>query len=147
MESLKNYTLKAKEITKKALVTWWLLWALTLSTASCWETTPQDVNQQKQKVEMIGHQLRSYINSRKYAVEKYNNLLKYPQTESNRYSMEKIKSDLYDTILSYDEKIESLASKKLKAEKKVSEKMSECLDYNLNPGPLDPNKYDYLLEF
>ena len=34
-----------------------------------------------------------------------------------------------------------------KAEKKVSEKMSECLDYNLNPGPLDPNKYDYLLDF
>lgn len=145
METLKNYTLW--ETIKKWLVTTGLASTLLFWTASCGKTTPEDVNQQRQNVEIISHQINSYIDARKDAVEKYNRLYKYPKKESNRYSIEKVKADLYKSILSYNEKIEDLASDKIKAEEKVSEKMANCIDFDMNTWPLDPNKYDFLLDF
>ena len=146
MELLKNYTDKAKKIAKNVLVTGGLAWILTFSATSCWKTTPQDVIKQEQEVEVLGHKLRTYINYRKSAVQKYNKLDAYPKTKSNWYSIEIVKAQLYKDILWYNEEIESLAQKKLKAERKVSEISAKCVS-GTTRGPLDENKYDYLLNF
>ena len=146
MESLKKYTNNLKNLGEKALVTAGLVCALTLWPTSCSKPTPKDVIEQQQEVEVLGYRLRSYINSRKTAVKKYNKLDAYPQNESNQYSIEIVKAQLYKDILWYNEEIESLAQKKLKAERKVSEISAECVS-GTTRGPLDENKYDYLLNF
>ena len=138
MESLRNYVSKAEELLKRSLMTVSLASVLTFSATSCGESKSSNE---------IGYQIRSYITSRKDAVEKYNKLYAYPQNETNKSSIEKVKADLYDEILSYDEKIEDLAHEKIKAETRENENAAEHMSYNRNTGPLDPNKYDFLLDF
>ena len=78
---------------------------LAFSAISCGETTPGDISRQKEEIEMIGYQLRSYIKSRKDAVRKYNDLIKYPRTEANAWSIEKVRRDQLDKIKLYDKRL------------------------------------------
>ena len=146
MESLKNYTLNLKELGKKALVTAGLASVLTFWATSCSKTTPEDVINMQQKVEMIGWELHSLIQSRKAAVIKYNETFsddKRPET--NGYSFDLLKADAYKEIVKTSKEIEDLARKKIKAERNLGKMESKCL--STNPWSLNPNEYDYLLNF
>jgi flagellar hook-associated protein FlgK len=101
--------------------------------------------EQERKVESLSSQISDCINSRKWFVEKYNTLLKYPKTKENKAKIYKSLSQLYDAITEYDEKIEDLAKDKIDAEVKLNEYISEVWSVSLPNNPIDPDKWDFLL--
>ena len=145
METLKNYTFKAKDTLKKWLVNAGLAWILMFWASSCGKTTPEDVIVEKKNIEIMNGQIRSYINSRKDFVGKYNNLCIQSQSESNTYQIEMMKANYLVIVLSIEKKIDDLVDKMMKAEKRVGEKSAECV-FVTNSGLLDPDKYDFLLD-
>lgn len=135
------------ETHKKSGFMWKTLLTLALCGAliSCWKTTPKDVIKQQKKIENISYQISHYIQARKDLVVKYNKLLTYPQTESNKYDINESLTQMYEVISEYDEKIKNLSKNKLKAIDDLNEDIAD-LKVSFSPNePLDPNRWDYLL--
>jgi chromosome segregation ATPase len=116
-----------------------------LSNISCGNATQKDVADQQKKIESISFQISHYINARKSLVTNYNELLKYPKTESNKNDINRSLAQIYEKIAEYDEKIEDLAEDKLEAIDDLNEYISD-LEINYAPDkPIDPNRRDFLL--
>lgn len=146
METLKNYTFKAKDTLKKWLVNAGLAWILMFWAGSCEKTTTlEDVLVEKRNIEIIKGQIRSYRDSRKDFVDKYNNLCTQPQGESNAYQIEITKAKYYKEVLKCEKKIKELVDERIGAEERMAEKSAECV-FGTDTGLLDPYKYDYLLD-
>jgi predicted DNA-binding protein YlxM (UPF0122 family) len=101
--------------------------------------------EQERKVETLSSQISDCIKARKWFVEKYNTLLKYPKTEANKAQIYESLSQLYDVIIYYDEKLEDLAEDRIDAEKDLNEYISDLGSWNLPNNPIDPNRWDFLL--
>ena len=118
--------------------------ALVLWNLSC-KKTQEDVNKQQEKLESISFQISHYINARKQLVEDYNELLRYPRTETNRSDINKSLSQIYEVITDYDKIIENLAKDRIEAIDDLNSYISDVeVGYAPNE-PLDPNRWDYLL--
>ena len=115
METLSPKTSEKRWIIRKAF-TLALCGALALGNASCGHKTEKDVMEQQMKVEALSFQISHYISARKWFVEKYNTLLKYPKTED-----------------------------KLDAEVDLNDYIAEAWSGILPNNPIDPNKWDFLL--
>lgn len=119
--------------------------ALTFSSISCGKTTQKDVANQEKKIESISFQISHYINARKWLVANYNNLLKYPKTESNKADINRSLAQIYEKITEYDEKLQDLAEDKLEAIDDLNGYISD-LEVSFSPNqPIDPNRWDFLL--
>ena len=147
-KNMENLT--TNETTKKSGMLWKTLTlalcgALAFGNISCGSTTQEDVRKQEQEIEGINFQLSSYIKSRKDLVEKYNKLLKYPKTESNKQDINRSLSGIHETIIEYDEKIRELGEDRLDATKTLNEYMAEVETFYAPNTPIDPNRWDFLL--
>lgn len=145
MERLSQNTLENKNWIWKKALTLALCGVLAFGSASCGHKTEKDVMEQQKKVETLSFQISHYINARKWFVEKYNTLLKYPKTESNKVQIYESLSQLYDIIAEYDEKISDLAEDKLDAEVDLNDYVAEAGSRILPGNPIDPNRWDFLL--
>ena len=132
----------------------WIIWkaftlalcgTLTFGGASCGHKTEKDIMEQQKKVETLSFQISHYITARKWFVEKYNTLLRYPKTETNKAQIYESLSQLYDVISEYDEKIADLAEDKLDAEVDLNDYIANLGTDILPNNPIDPNKWDFLL--
>ena len=141
METLQTYFQK----TKNYIGTYAAVLLMLLSPTSCGNTTPEDIMKEKQKIELMVHQIHTYKAARKETVKRYNKLLG-AENESNRISIEKLKSDLYDEIMDYNKKIEGLTEDIIDSNKEINEWKAKCGESEFNK-PQDPNKYDYLDPF
>ena len=112
---------------------------------SCWETTQKDINEQRQKVNLLTFNISQYIEERKKLADKYNTILNYPRTEANQYEIDNHLSLLEEQIEEYDEKIKDLVEEKLDAEVSLNEKIEDRWVAWVHT-PVDPNKRDYLLQ-
>ena len=144
METLSQRTSEKKWIIWKAF-TVALCGVLAFGSASCGHKTEKDVMEQQKKVETLSFQISHYISARKWFVEKYNTLLKYPKTEANKAQIYESLSQLYDVISEYDEKIADLAEDKLDAEVDLNDYIANLGTDILPSNPIDPNKWDFLL--
>ena len=144
MESLKIYN-NIQHSTKNLIKSAVIAGILSLSTASCWETTQKDINEQKHKVELLSFNIKQCINARKKIVNDYNTLVKYPKTESNQYEIDNHLSLMEEQIEEYDEKIKDFAEEKLDAEISLNEKIQDRWIAWVHTS-IDPNKRDYLLQ-
>jgi len=144
METLSPKTSEKRWIIWKAF-TLALCGALALGNASCGHKTEKDVMEQQMKVEALSFQISHYISARKWFVEKYNTLLKYPKTEANKAQIYESLSQLYEVISEYDEKIADLAEDKIDAEVDLNDYIAEAWSGILPSNPIDPNKWDFLL--
>lgn len=145
METLSPKTPENKSWIWKKAFTLALCGALAFWSVSCGHKTEKDVMEQQKKVETLSFQISHYINARKWFVEKYNTLLKYPKTEANKAQIYESLSQLYDIIAEYDEKIADLAEDKLDAEVDLNDYIAEAGSRVLPGNPIDPNKWDFLL--
>ena len=145
METLSAKTPEKKSWILEKALTLALCGTLTLWNMSCGHKTEKDVMEQQKKVETLSFQISHYINARKWFVEKYNTLLKYPKTEANKAQIYESLSQLYEIIAEYDEKIADLAEDKLDAEVDLNDYIAEAGSRILPSNPIDPNKRDFLL--
>ena len=144
METLSPKTSQKRNWIWKAF-TLALCGALALGSASCGHKTEKDVMEQEKKVETLSFQISHYINARKDLVTKYNTLLAYPKTKTNKNEINKSLIQIWEQINKYDEKIADLAEDKLDAEIDLNDYIAN-LEVNTSPDkPIDPNKRDFLL--
>jgi hypothetical protein len=144
METLSTKTSEKRSLAWR-IFTLALCGALAIGNVSCGHKTEKDILEQENKIENINFQISHYISARKWFVEKYNKLLKYPKNESNKIRINESLSQLYDAITNYDEKLEDLAEDRIDAEKDLNEYISDLGSWNLPNKPLDPNRWDFLL--
>lgn len=139
MESLRNYTSKAKGLLKNLMMTASLASVLTFSASSCEESRSSSD---------IQCQINSYIISRDYLVQKYKELEAVPKTSSNEPSIKKLEEKLLRNIKCYDREIERLAGKKIDVEieeNEIKNNMGCCGNKNLDKNEYpDEKKYEYL---
>lgn len=144
MEKIPNYEWQKRWLSQK-FISLALCAAMAIGNSSCRSTTEKDVLDQENKIENIDFQISHYISARKNFVEKYNNLLKQPRTESNKALINESLWQLYKAIKKYDEKIEDLAEDRIDAEVDLNEYIADLGTSTLPSKPIDPNKWDFLL--
>ena len=120
-----------------------LAWVL-LGSSSCWKTTQKDINNQKQKIELLSFNIENCINARKKLVNEHNAILAYPKTESNKYEIDNHLYLLEEQIADYDKKIKNFIEEKINAEVDLSKKIENRWSVWIHSS-IDPNKRDYLL--
>lgn len=145
MEKISTKPHLKKSWLSQKLATLALCGALVFWNISCQMTWNNGAKKQENKENII-YELSSYINARKDLVNKYNQLLQYPKSESNRSDINKSLSQIYEVIMKYDKKIEELGKDLIKAIDDYNSWVSKAGKSYSHNEPLDPNRWDYLLK-